>query len=240
MHPYGRRMLYVGLLSLCVFSGQFTWVKGMEEHQHTEAVEQSMLTPHMHQDGAAHHGTHMKWTALRPPTDANRQRAAEIVSTLRRVLVKYKDVRVAEQNGFRPFHPEVPQQEYHFTNYWKGFKAAFRFDPEQPTSLLYKKTPSGYELVGAMYTAPKRASEDRLNQRVPLSVTRWHAHVNLCFPPRGTDPKTVNWTRFGTRGAITTQEECNQAGGRFWPQLFGWMVHVYPFEDAPEKVWTHR
>jgi hypothetical protein len=50
----------------------------------------------------------------------------------------------------------------------------------------------------------------------------------------------VDWKRFGTRGAITTKEGCDQAGGRFRPQLFGWMVHVYPFEDTPEKIWTHK
>jgi len=114
----------------------------------------------------------MKWTSLRPSTAADQQRAEGIVKTLRATLEKYKDVRVAEQDGFRPFHPKFPQQEYHFTNYWEGLKAAFRFDPAQSTSLLYKKTTNGYELVGAMYTAPKRVSEERLNQHVPLSITR--------------------------------------------------------------------
>jgi hypothetical protein len=27
------------------------------------------------------------------------------------------------------------------------------------------------------------------------------------------------------------------AAGRFFPVIFGWMVHVYPFENAPEKIW---
>ena len=27
-----------------------------------------------------------------------------------------------------------------------------------------------------MFTAPKRMNEDRLNERVPLSVGQWHAH----------------------------------------------------------------
>jgi hypothetical protein len=84
----------------------------------------------------------------------------------------------------------------------------------------------------------KRIAEEQLNERVPLSVARWHVHVNLCFPPRGTDPKTVDWTQFGFRGSIATKEECVKAGGRFWPQVFGWMVHVYPFEETPEKIWA--
>ena len=241
MIRHERRMLYAGLVVTLVFTGNFTRAEETEEeHHHTEAVTQAMAALHESIDGHAHHEVHMKWTAPKLQTAAEQQHAAEIVNTLRSVLAKYTDVRVAEQEGYKPFLPQFSQPMYHFTNYWRGFKAAFRFDPAQPTSLLYKRTTDGYELIGAMYTAPKRMSEERLNQHVPLSIARWHAHVNLCFPPRGTDPKTVNWSRFGVCGAIAIEEECGQAGGRFWPQIFGWMVHVYPFEDTPDKIWAHR
>jgi hypothetical protein len=105
--------------------------------------------------------------------------------------------------------------------------------------LLYKKTDRGFELIGAMYTAPRNFSEERLDARVPLSVARWHQHVDLCLPPRGTDPKSADWTRFGPAGAIATREQCEEAGGRFVPRIFGWMVHVYPFEPRSERIWTH-
>jgi hypothetical protein len=157
----------------------------------------------------------MKWTAPRPQTPGDRQQAEEINKTLRTALAKYKDVRVAKQEVFTPFLPQFPQPVYHFTNCWQGLKAVFRFDSTRPTSLLYKKTPEGYELIGAMYTAPKRMTEEQLNARVPLSVARWPAHVNLCFPPRGADLQSVDWTRFGVRGSIVTQDACGQAGGRF-------------------------
>ena len=88
-------------------------------------------------------------------------------------------------------------------------------------------------MVGAMYTAPKRWSDDRLNQRVPLSIARWHKHINLCFPKKGTDPSTVDWKKFGM-GTIATKAACDEAGGVFYPQLFGWMVHVYPWEKDPQ------
>src|SRR2546428_6933916 len=42
-----------------------------------------------------------------------------------------------------------------------------------------------FELVGAMYTAPARTSDDDLDRRIPLSVARWHEHVNWCLPPHG-------------------------------------------------------
>lgn len=86
-----------------------------------------------------------------------------------------------------------------------------------------------------MYTAPRTFSEDQLQERVPLSLARWHAHVNLCLPTRG-EARRGDFQKWL---AISTEKECDQAGGRFVPQLFGWMVHVYPFEPSPEKIWQH-
>jgi hypothetical protein len=130
----------------------------------------------------------------------------------------------------------MPQREYHFTNYGKGFLEAFGFDPSRPTSLLYKKTSTGYELVGAMYTMPKRATEEQLNERVPLSVAMWHLHTNLCLPAKG-EYRTTDWTKFGLKGSIATQDACDANGGRFQPSIFGWMVHVYPYQDSLGKIY---
>ncbi len=192
-----------------------------------------------HMAGHAAMSAHMAWSDTRPATDADRARAAEIVKTLQTALVKYKDYHVAEADGFKPFHPELPQNIYHFTRWQNGLKAAFTFDPVEPTSLLYKKTANGgYELVGAMYTAPRGTSEAKLDQRVPLSVARWHRHVDLCFPPKG-QGATADWTKFGFTGSISTKAECDAAGGRFYPQVFGWMVHVYPWATTQETAWAH-
>jgi hypothetical protein len=49
----------------------------------------------------------------------------------------------------------------------------------------------------------------------------------------------VNLKEFGFRGSIATQEACEQAGGRWFPQIFNWMVHVYPYESDPSKIWAH-
>jgi len=156
---------------------------------------------------------------------------------LKPAIEKYKDYHVALNEGFKIFHPNLPQKEYHFTNYTNGFLEAFTFDPARPTSLLYKKTPNGYELVGAMYTMPKLATEAQLNERVPLSVATWHLHTNLCVPPKG-QMKTADWSKFGLRGSIATEEACDAAGGTFHPVIFGWMVHVYPYEDSMGKIFA--
>ena len=44
--------------------------------------------------------------------------------------------------------------------------------------------------------------------------------------------------RFGLAGSISTQEQCQAAGGTWIPRVFGWMVHVYPFEKTPEAIWA--
>src|SRR6267142_610250 len=83
--------------------------------------------------------------AMRPQTASDVARANEIVAELRTGIEKYRDYHVALNEGYKIFLLNLPQQEYHFTKYQNGFLEAFRFDPSQPTSLLYRKTADGYE-----------------------------------------------------------------------------------------------
>jgi hypothetical protein len=185
-------------------------------------------------------GPHMKMTALRPIQPGDQQKADEVARAAKAVAEKYKDYKLALADGYKIFLPNVPQKQYHFTNYGNAFRARQEFDPSQPTSLLYEKTGDGYKLIGIMYTAKRDASEDELNSRIPLSIAQWHAHVNLCLPRRDKNNKDVfpPGTKFGLRGSIATKEACDAAGGRFIPQVFGWMVHVYPFEKNTADVWS--
>jgi hypothetical protein len=183
------------------------------------------------------HSGHMTMTAMRQQTPEDLDHARQVVEELRAGIEKYRDYQVALNDGFRIFLPNVSQPEYHFTSYRNGFLEAFTFDPARPTSLLYRKNSSGYELVGAMYTMPKRATEDQLNARVPLSVAMWHLHTNLCMPPRA-QLRNADWSKFGLKGSIATQQACAAAGGRFRPSIFGWMVHVYPYENSMEKIFA--
>ncbi len=196
---------------------------------------------HMGHGNMKNMALHMAFTDLRPANAADQARAAVLVTDLQHALAKYKDYHVAEADGFKPFHSEFKQQKVvHFTRNWYGLKAAFTFNPSEPTSLLYERTPDGgYKLIGAMYTDHKGATLEQLNERVPLSVARWHRHIDLCVPARGSDMKTADWTKFGPNGSIATKEACDAAGGRFYPQIFGWMVHVYPWETNPQLVWAH-
>ncbi len=182
---------------------------------------------------------HMFMTALRPANTDDDKRAEQILATLRPSIEKYKDYRAAIADGYQIFLPKIPQSQYHFTNWRYAFEAEFVFNAAHPTSLLYKRTHDGYQLLGAMYTAPKKDTEDQLNERVPLSVARWHKHINFCMPAKGQQWWQVDWKKFGMGGSIASEDACNEAGGRWVPQIYGWMVHVYPYESDPEKIWAH-
>jgi len=204
---------------------------GMDSESSQHAM-QSMENHHMDM------GPHMKMTALRVPKPGDEERAQQVVEAARRVGEKYKDYHTALAEGFKIFHPDVPQKMYHFTNYKFAIEAAFAFHPEHPTSLLYEKQGDNYKLVGVMYTAPKRFSEDDLDQRIPLSIAHWHAHVNLCFPPPDRKKEAIPpHAKFGFAGSISTEGDCQANGGKFMPIVFNWMVHVYPLEKTEAEIW---
>lgn len=178
---------------------------------------------------------HMELTPVRVATHADSVRATKLVAELQQAIGKYQDTTAAVADGYEMFLPNVKQQRvYHFTNTRHALLAAFHFDPAKPTSLLYEREPSGkFRLIGAMYTAPKRATLSRLDDRVPLGIARWHKHVNWCLPKKG---DAARWAErrdgaplFGPESPIATKAECDSVGGTFYPNLFGWMVHANVF-----------
>ena len=196
---------------------------GMAEHSMSEH----------HHDGVAM--LHMQMTPTRPATAADSARARELVAEIRSAIAKYADPADAEADGYKMFLPNVKQQKvYHYTNGRHAIGEAFRFDPSKPTSLLYQPQADGsVKLIGAMYTMPKRAGTDRLDGRIPLSIARWHKHVNWCLPKRGEEQR---WKEtkdghplFGPESPVATKEACDAAGGDFHESLFGWMVHANVF-----------
>lgn len=187
---------------------------------------------------------HMETTPKLKPNLVDSARAAGIARSLRAALAPFADTTAAVQAGYRMFAPQIKQQKvYHFTSNWRAMEEAFRFDPAKPTSLLYRKDADGrFVLVGAMYTAPKRFSYDKLDARVPLSVAQWHRHVNWCVPKRGDarrwierrDGKPV----FGPESPVATKAACDAVNGRFHESLFGWMVHANVMAgDDPAAIW---
>jgi len=217
-------------------------MKGMDMGDMQHDTDQSGQARAANEDMSGMHmemSAHMKMTASRPEAPGDGARAEKIVAQLKPAIEKYRDYHVALNEGFKIFMPNIPQEHYHFTNYRNALEAQIAFDPTKPTSLLYKKVEGEYQLEGAMFTAPKRLTEDQLNERIPLSIAHWHEHVNLCMPPKGVGMMQADWKQFGLRGSIATQDACDAAGGRWMPIVFNWMVHVYPYETDPAKVWAH-
>src|SRR5260370_24629322 len=171
----------------------------------------------------------------------------------------------------------VPQDVYHFSN--RELTAAEYmgdFDLARPGSLLYEKKHFGvYKLVGAMSDAPADDTPEQLDALIPLSLSHWHAHTNICLPNGVTEADVMNGnvaarmrpdissaarapTEFGRGsgagnaermrvgyladprvvfiGTISNQVDCEAADGNFHKQIFGWMIHVYPFASEDLKV----
>jgi hypothetical protein len=207
---------------------------------HTAAAAEHEMAGMMAED------LHLKLTTPRAPASGDSTRAAEVLSVMRRDLARYRDIRVAQGDGFREYVPAGNAPVRHFTKLRWAFQSRGELNPARPTSLLYRRTQDGsLELVGAMFTAPAQLSEDELNARLPLSITRWHQHINWCLPPLADARRRWRETRngqlvFGPKSPIATAEACEAVGGRFRPRLFGWMVHVMAFSsDDPWHTEHH-
>jgi hypothetical protein len=214
-----------------VFSTLLIFVYGAVSHN-----SQSMA-----RKAASDTDTHISMTKLRPVQPGDQARADAIVAAAKRAAERYRDYRKAESDGYTIFMPDQHQNVYHFIRESSSLADKERFDPDQPPALLYTKIDGpnpGYKLIGVMYMARYAATEEELNARIPLSIAQWHVHLNMCVPPQ---PERRDWlmgdATFGLNGSITTEEACKEAGGYFKPHLSGWMVHVYPFETDPAKVW---
>jgi len=178
---------------------------------------------------------HMELSPTRKATREDTAKARAVVRELREALAKYADTTAAVADGYKMFMPNVKAQRvYHFTNYRNAFMEALRFDAAKPTSLLYERAADGrLKLVGAMYSAPKRMRLGRLDDRIPLSIARWHKHVNWCLPPKDQADRWLEQRNgqplFGPESPITTRKACDDVDGVFHPNLFGWMVHANVF-----------
>ncbi|HYP50353.1 MAG TPA: hypothetical protein VEQ34_05370, partial [Pyrinomonadaceae bacterium] len=210
--------------------------KSQEPNAAAIAENQSAASGHSHDVS----DPHMKMTELREPKPGDKERAEAIAAKTRNAIEKYKDYRAALRDGFEILLPNVPQKMYHFNKLAYYAEAESQFNPEHPTSLLYEKTGNNYRFIGVMYTAPANYTEAELDERVPLSVTQWHQHINICLPKGANllNGLIGQGDKFGLEGSIATKEQCEKEGGQFLPRLLGWMVHLYPYEQTTEAMWS--
>lgn len=169
--------------------------------------------------------------ALSPELRAHAER---LIALLRRKMSVYRDQSAARRAGFAPEGDDVPVGALkHWINPANVRIGWRQFDPERPSALLYRRIENGYQLAGVMFTAPYASSFPELNRRVPLALGQWHAHRNICQPKPGLRVADLAQTpRFGFSGSIARRDACEAAGGAFLDNVYGWMVHVYPFETT--------
>jgi hypothetical protein len=231
----------MGMHRIVVTLGFAVALPAAAQHDHG-AAERAMSAP---PDSIGR--LHMEVTPVRKATTADSAKAMSVVKELRASIAKYADTTAAVRDGYKMFAPQLKTQKtFHFTKNSNAFKEAFRFNAGKPTSLLYEKDSTGkLKLVGAMYTMPKRASAEKLDKRIPLSVAQWHKHVNWCVPGKKNPARWLERKSglpvFGPESPIVTKAECEKAGGEFKENIFGWMVHANVFAgDDLASIFGHH
>jgi hypothetical protein len=176
-------------------------------------------------------GWHMQMSLKADPAPGDSARAAQILAAAGAVLSRYRDVKTAVHDGYKPFFPTGRiGEEIHYTNYRYRREEQKQVDYNRPGSLLYKRTAEGLTAVGVMYTAPADALPVQLDAIAPLSIATWHRHVDFCGGPKNL-PMSEQFgpsARFGPQGSIHTEEACRAAQGLWIPVVLNWMTHVYP------------
>jgi hypothetical protein len=163
---------------------------------------------------------HMSFTAARPASSADSAKALAVVHALRSAISRYPTLAAAESAGYRSRLPQAMQQRRRMLHVArpKSRAGTGEFDPASPQALLYRRDERGrFLLAGAMFVAPQGATEDDLDAGIPLSVARWHRHLDVCRGPGG--EMKPRYRR------ATTASACETLGGWFRDES-RYMVHV--------------
>jgi hypothetical protein len=183
---------------------------------------------------------HMYMTSLRPKQPGDEEKARAVVAQVKASIERYKDYKKALADGYTIGNPEVNEPQFHFISQANTAEAEKHFDPTRPSALLYFQTPKQrYKLEGVMFTVPPNAGEDELDDRIPLSIVRWHKHIKFCAAPADKVKEYLGkHPKFGMFGSINTPEACKAEGGTFFPVIFTWMVHVFPYETDLKDIFS--
>jgi hypothetical protein len=161
-----------------------------------------------------------------PVSYADLTKATTLLETARHATEKYKDVRVAEEDGYGQIGPDVPGMGIHFV----GTRIGSAFDIERPSILLYERdaaAANGYALVGVSYllNAVEGADGQPADPPFPKSLARWHRHANICV--------------LANRSVKTdlTADQCESEGGHFTAET-QWMIHAWIWKDSPAGVFS--
>ncbi len=204
---------------------------GHDEQNQVESGAMHAMQPGHHMDGP-----HMHMTALRPVRLATRARGTDcfgpaandgkiprLSSGARRRLSNFSAELAAKRI---PFHELLE---------WLSRRVYVR---PRATDFIALQEDSQWRL-GVDRRDVHRAADGHArsikragsSQHGPVA----RAHQSLLAEARRA--AHMDLAKFGLSGTIATAQACKAAGGRFFPQIFGWMVHVYPF-DPPNQIWA--
>jgi hypothetical protein len=203
------------------------------------AAAQESSVPSSHHDMNMHAGMETTHEHHMAPavglTFTDLEQTASQLEKARHATEKYRNVNVAEADGYRAIGPDVPGMGIHYVHVAGDRQSgqephSAAFDIERPDILLYEKdssAPSGYALVGVSYllTANSDTDGQPKNPPFPKALASWHRHSDLCvFPDR-----TV-------KGDLS-EDQCNAKGGQF-TELTQWMIHAWIWKDSPAGVFS--
>jgi hypothetical protein len=163
----------------------------------------------------------MRLTGSVPGTAADTARALDVVRRLRSAIAPYQTLQAAAAAGYHARRDSTAVRTGRLLHAGRRRRAAepdggLSVDP--PQSLLYRRVPDGsMRLAGAMLVAPPDATAEDLDAMIPLSVARWHRHVNVCAVREGRERRVLR--------RVSSAEECTAAGGRFRAKS-RYMIHV--------------
>jgi hypothetical protein len=145
-------------------------------------------------------------------TAAEREEFLVQVEQANAAVASYPTVADAEAAGWEAITPYVPCIAAHFLkqdNFVDGF------DPVEPEILLYDGTDPDSRIVGLSYL--QFAGEDEPPEGFAGPNDPWHVHRQLCLGSGS-----------GVLGdESTTEEDCEERGGRVVPLSNLWMMHMW-------------
>jgi hypothetical protein len=179
---------------------------------------------HQHAGMAMGHDHHMGTSV--PVTYTELESTAALLQSARQATEKYRDVRIAEADGYHAIGPDVPGMGIHYVGPYDGSK----FDVAHPAILLYEKSAedkNGLSLVGVSYLLKAAEGSDGqpLNAPFPKSLANWHRHENLCVLANNSVK------------ADLSAEQCGAEDGHFTAET-QWMVHAWIWKDSPTGVFS--
>ena len=150
------------------------------------------------------------------PTWDEVSRVYHMLDKARLATAKYRDVRVAERDGYSTAPVLfVAGQGYHYIN---PLLVGQPFDPATPPVLVYNKINGKMTLSGLMYLMPDASTYQQLASIFPASMASWHRHINNCI----IGGRILNGLKLVP---IHDRAGCVAQGGHFLKST-GWMVHA--------------